>query len=159
MLFHIVNNNWTMEIFIPMFYIYQKRNIISECIHMDFNFTVQSQFKNLCPKSHKIVFFIKKIYHNNKIDTGKQKRCSTVPAGGNLDLNRCTCNDKTLSANWQAEDTVYVPIELYSFELKSCYYPGSEQKMRWCVDVQADLRLFVHIWKKIGFLMIWPIFR
>ena len=66
------------------------------------------------PKSQNRLFFFKKIYHKT-IDTEKQNRCSTIPAGWNLDLNKCACNDKTLSANWQVGNTVYVPIELYSF--------------------------------------------
>ena len=85
------------------FYIYPKRNILFKCIPINFDFTVHSQLKNLCPKI--VYFFIKKIYHK-KIDTGKQNRCSTVPAGWNLDLYRCTCNDKKLSANWQVGDTM-----------------------------------------------------
>ena len=44
--------------------------------------------------------------------------CRTIPAGWNLNLNRCTCNDKTLSANWQIGDTMYVPIELYRLSCK-----------------------------------------
>ena len=38
----------------------RKRNIIFECIPINFDFTVHSQFKNLCPKSHKIVYFLSK---------------------------------------------------------------------------------------------------
>ena len=56
-----------MEVFIPNFYIYPKRNILFECIPINFYFSFYSQLKNLCPKSpkgHKIVYvFIKKIYH------------------------------------------------------------------------------------------------
>ena len=68
------------------------------------------------PKFTKSFIFYQKDL-SQKIGTGKQNRFSTVPAGWNFDLNRCTCNDKTHSANWQVEDTVYVPIELYSSEL------------------------------------------
>ena len=59
---------------------------------------------------------ITKNWHSHRC-TRKQNRCGTIPAEWNLDLNRCTCNDKTLSANWQVGDTVYVPIALYNFEL------------------------------------------
>ena len=97
------------------FYIYPKRNIILECIPINFDFTVHSQFKNLCPKCTKSFIFIKKIYYT-KIDIGEQNRCNTVPAEWNLDLNRRTFNDKTFSANWLVGD-MYVPIELYRFEL------------------------------------------
>ena len=69
------------------------------------------------PVSQNRLFFIKKIYHKKKINrhpyrcTGKQNRymyiCLSLkfhPGGWNLDLNRCTCNEKTLSANWQVGD-------------------------------------------------------
>ena len=49
-----------MEVFIPNFYIYPKRSILFECIPINFDFSVQSQFKNLCPKSHTIVIFYQK---------------------------------------------------------------------------------------------------
>ena len=76
-----------MEVFIPNFYIYSKRNILFECIPINFDFTVLSQFKNLCPKSHKIVSFLSKRFIT-KIDTGKQNQCSTFPAVWNLEINR-----------------------------------------------------------------------
>ena len=57
-LFHIVNNNWSMEVFIPNFSICPKRNTLFECVLLNFDFTVHSQFKHLCPKSHKIVYFM-----------------------------------------------------------------------------------------------------
>ena len=76
-----------------IFYIYPKRNILFECIPINFEFTVHSQLKNRCPKSQKTVYCLSKRFIT-KIDTGKQNRCSTVPAGWNLDLNSCTCNKR-----------------------------------------------------------------
>ena len=52
-----------MEVFIPNFCIYPKRNIFFECIPINFDFTVHSQFKNLCPKVTKSFISMKKIYH------------------------------------------------------------------------------------------------
>ena len=43
-LFHIVNNYYVMEVFIPIFYIYPKRNILFECMPINFDFIVHSQF-------------------------------------------------------------------------------------------------------------------
>ena len=76
-----------MEVFISNFYIYPKRNMIFECIPINFDFTVLSQFKSLCPKSHKIVSFLSKRFIT-KNRHREQNQCSTVPAGWNLDLNR-----------------------------------------------------------------------
>ena len=80
-----MNNNWTMEVFIPNFYIYPKPNIFFECIPINFDFTVYSQFKDLCPKSHKIVYFYQKDL-SHKIDTVKQNRRS-VDAQADLRLS------------------------------------------------------------------------
>ena len=95
------------KVSIPNIYIYPKRNIHFECIPINFDFSVHSQFKNLCPKSHKIVYFLSKRFitknRHPRRCAGKKNRCNTIPAGWNLDLNRCTCNE-TLSANWQVGD-------------------------------------------------------
>ena len=55
-----------MEVFIPKSYIYQKRNILFECIPINFDSTVHSQLKNqkICVQNR--LFFIKKIYHKKK---------------------------------------------------------------------------------------------
>ena len=64
--------------------------------------------------------------------------------------NRCTCNDKMLSANWQVGDTCTCQSSYITWAVKSHYYPV-------CVDVQADLRLCCSHMTKTGFLMMWPI--
>ena len=70
------------KVFIPNFYIYPKRNILFECIPINFYFSVHSQLKKLCPKSHKIYyFFSEKIYHKQiDIHAGAQvNRISVAP--------------------------------------------------------------------------------
>ena len=68
-----------------------------------------------------LFFFYQKVLSQTKLTSIPVHRETQsvyhLPAGWNLDLNRCTCNDKTLFANWHVGYTVYVPIELYSFEL------------------------------------------
>ena len=79
----------------------QKTNFLFECIPLNFDFTVHSQFEHLCPKSHKIVYFLSKrfitnvyiyiyiyIYIYNRYR--ETESVYAVPAGWNLDLNRCT---------------------------------------------------------------------
>ena len=71
--------------------------------------------KSVFQKSQNRLFFIKRIYHK-KSTQGNRIGVAALLQGE--DLNRCTYNDKTFSANLQVGDTVYVPIELYtSFEL------------------------------------------
>ena len=53
------------------FYIYPKWNILFECITINFDFTVHSQFKNLCSKSHKIVYVFQK-------DLSQKKKTESV---------------------------------------------------------------------------------
>ena len=55
-----ITEQWKWKVFIPNFYIYPKRNILFEFIPINFDFTVHSQFKNLCPKRDKIVYFLSK---------------------------------------------------------------------------------------------------
>ena len=69
-----------------MFTYIQNEISFFECIPINFEFTVYSQFKNMCPKSHKIVYFLSKRFITKQIDTGKQNRCSTIPAEWNLDI-------------------------------------------------------------------------
>ena len=95
-LFHVVNNNWTMEIFIPDFYIYPKRNILFECIPIN-SLTIQ---KYVSQKSQSRLYFIK------NIDTWKQNRCTPFLQGETyVTIRRFPKTDR------------FETIELYSFEL------------------------------------------
>ena len=98
--FILSTTNWTIEVFIPYFYINPKRNVLFECIPIN-SLTVQ---KSVSQKSQNRLFFIKKIYHK------KSTQGNTVPAGWKWDLNRCTRNDKTLSANWQFGQSSYIAL-------------------------------------------------
>ena len=87
------------KVFIPNIYIYPKRNILFECIPLNFDFSVHSQLKKSVSKKSQNRFvlskrFITKNRHLHRC-TGEQNRCNTIPARWNLDLNWCTCNDKT----------------------------------------------------------------
>ena len=61
-----------MEVFIPNTYIYPKQNMLFECISIYFDFIVHSQFKNLCPKSHKNVYFLSKNIYDKKSTKGNR---------------------------------------------------------------------------------------
>ena len=74
------NGSFTEEL---NFYIYSKRNILFECIPINFDFTfyflsfyfdftVHSQLKYLCPKSHKIVYFLLKRFTRKKSTQGNR---------------------------------------------------------------------------------------
>ena len=60
--FILSTTNWTIEVFIPYFYIYPKRNVLFECNPIN-SLTVQ---KSVSQKSQNRLFFIKKIYHKNR---------------------------------------------------------------------------------------------
>ena len=115
-------------------------------------------------QNHKIVYFLPKRFitikrHQHRC-TWKRNRCSTVPAGWNLDINRCKYNDKTLFANWQVGDTLYVPIELYSFELQNLVTIQAANNKS--ADQTAWIRrlmcaFVVHKWKQQGFSWCGPL--
>ena len=69
-LFQLVNNNWTMEVFIPNFYIYPKTKyhfwMYPYKLWFHCPLTIQ---KSVSQKSQNRLFFIKKIYHKT-IDIG-----------------------------------------------------------------------------------------
>ena len=78
--------------------------IQNETFFLNVSLKTHSQFKVYVPKVTKsfIFFYQKYLSQNNR--HREIESVYTVPKGWNLDLNRCTCNDKTLSANWQVGD-------------------------------------------------------
>ena len=145
-----------MKVFVPKFYIYPTRNILFECIPINLDFTVHSQCKNLCPKSHKIVYFWSKRFIT-KIDTGKQNRCSTVPAGWNLDLNRLRRFPQTDRLEIQCMCQLsYIALSCKISLLSRQRTTKALIRLRGCAGWSAHLLFTYH---KTGFLMMWPIFR
>ena len=66
-----------------------------------FSYRIFTYIRNELSFFNKLWFHCPLTIKKSVSQKSQNRRCSTVPAGRNLDLNRCTCNDRKLSANWQ----------------------------------------------------------
>ena len=137
-----------MEVFISNFYIYPKRNILFECIPINFAFAVHSQFKNLCPKNRFFLFFFFFFFLSKRFIT----KNSTLMKHRSCKMKLRLKQMYMLSAKDTVCQSSYIALS-YKVSLLS---RQRTTKARGCASWSAPL-LFTY--DKTGFLMMWPSFR